>query len=157
FVFIDGKGGGDYHAWADRAWIYTGDELPAAAAALEKVHALMRGRLGILEVTPPRNRWHTGPTEDWPLIVTVIDECHTFFDLDAVKGDQQADKLVRACRTFSGQLVRKGRAPLFLTIFITQKQTSDAIPTAIRDNCRLGVSFAVKTKDAAVAALGELI
>jgi len=54
-----------------------------------------------------------------------------------------------------GQLVRKGRSVLFLTIWITQKQTSDAIPTAIRDNCRLGLSFAVKTKDAAVAALGE--
>ena len=44
-----------------------------------------------------------------------------------------------------------------LTILITQKQTSDAIPTAIRDNCGFGVSFAVRTKDAAVASLGDHI
>jgi S-DNA-T family DNA segregation ATPase FtsK/SpoIIIE len=44
-----------------------------------------------------------------------------------------------------------------VTVLITQKQTSDAIPTAIRDNCRYGLSFAVKTKDAAVASLGEQI
>ena len=156
FVIIDGKGGGDYSAWRDRAWIYSGDELPAAAAALEQVHSLMRSRLALIEAgSTPRNRWHVGPTPDWPLIVTVVDECHTFLDLDAVKGQPAADKQVRACRTMGGQLVRKGRSVLMLTVWITQKQTSDAIPTAIRDNCRLGLSFAVKTKDAAVAGLGE--
>jgi S-DNA-T family DNA segregation ATPase FtsK/SpoIIIE len=44
-----------------------------------------------------------------------------------------------------------------LTIFATQKQTGDAIPTAIRDNCGFGLSFACKTTDVAVAALGESI
>ncbi len=158
FVFIDGKGGGDYSAWQDRAWIATGDELPAAAAALEKVHGLMRSRLvKVATGIGPRNGWHLGPTPDNPLIVTVIDEAHTFFDLDSVKGDKEADQQVRACRTLTGQLVRKGRSVLFVTIVITQKGTSDAIPTAIRDNCRLGFSFGVKTRDAAVAGLGEAI
>lgn len=157
FVFIDGKGGGDYSPWADRAWIYTGDELPAAAAALEDVHALMRTRLRLAEQTGERNWWRTGPTEARPLIVTVIDECHTFFDLDAVKSDREAEAQVRACRSLTGQLVRKGRSVMFLTILITQKQTGDAIPTAIRDNCRVGVSFATRTKEASVAALGEHI
>lgn len=155
FVFIDGKGGGDYSPWRDRAWIFTDDELPAAAAALEDVHALMRSRLAAIRPGQPVNRWHVGPTPDYPLIVTVIDESHTFMDLDAVKGQRVAEAHVRACRALTGQLVKKGRSVLFLTILITQKQTSDAIPTAIRDNCRLGVSFAVKTREAAVAALGE--
>lgn len=157
FVLIDGKGGGDYADWSGRAWIVTGDELPAAAAAFEDTHGLMRSRLARAGDGGPRNRWHVGPTVDWPLVVTVIDECHTFFDLDAVKGQREAEAHVRACRALTGQLVRKGRTPLFLTILITQKQTSDAIPTAIRDNCGLGLSFAVKTRDAAVAALGEHI
>lgn len=158
FVFIDGKGGGDYTDWHDRAWIYTGDELAAAAATLEDVHALMRSRFGtVLEDTGHRNAWHTGPTSAFPLVVIVIDECHSFYDLEAVKGDHQAEKHVRACRALTGQLVRKGRSVLMLTILITQKQTGDAIPTAIRDNCGLGLSFAVKTRDAAVAALGEAI
>jgi S-DNA-T family DNA segregation ATPase FtsK/SpoIIIE len=158
FVFIDGKGGGDYADWADRAWIWTGDELPAAAAALEDAHALMRSRFGtVLEQTGHRNAWRRGPTEDFPLIVIVIDECHSFFDLEAVKGDKDAEAHVRTCRTLAGQLVKKGRSVLMLTILITQKQTGDAIPTAIRDNCGFGVSFAVKTKDAAVASLGDHI
>lgn len=153
FVIIDGKGAADYSDWADRAWLFTGDDLPGAAAALEDAHALMRERFG----RGCRNMWRTGPTPDDPLIVTVIDECHTYFDLDAVKGDRQAEAQVRTCRAMAGQLVRKGRAALMLTITLTQKQTSDAVPTAIRDNCGLGVCFAVRTKEAAVATLGETI
>jgi S-DNA-T family DNA segregation ATPase FtsK/SpoIIIE len=158
FVFIDGKGGGDYADWSERAWIWTGDELEPAAAALEDAHALMRSRFAtVLEETGHRNAWRAGPTERFPLVLTVIDECHTFFDLDAVKNDKQAEQHVRTCRTLAGQLVRKGRSVMMLTLFITQKQTGDAIPTAIRDNCGFGASFAVKTKDAAVAALGDHI
>lgn len=156
FVIIDGKGGGDYAEWERRAWLSCGDELENAAAILEDVHALMRSRLArVVQDTGHRNAWHTGPTPEYPLIVVIVDECHTFFDLEAVKGDRDAEKHVRTCRAMSAQLVKKGRSVLFLSIFITQKQTGDAIPTAIRDNCALGFSFAVKTRDAAVAALGE--
>jgi S-DNA-T family DNA segregation ATPase FtsK/SpoIIIE len=158
FAVIDGKGGGDYAEWEDRSFIHAGDDLPAAAAALEDVHALMRTRLGsVLEVTGHKNGWHAGPAPEFPLVVVVVDECHTFFDLDAVKGNREAEQQVRACRALTGQVVKKGRSALFLVVLATQKQTSDAIPTAIRDNCRYGLSFAVKTRDAAVAALGEQI
>ncbi|MFE7302961.1 hypothetical protein ACFU9Q_43975, partial [Streptomyces sp. NPDC057579] len=37
----------------------------------------------------------------------------------------------------------------------TQKQTSDAIPTAVRDNLEVGVCFATFTIDGAEAALGN--
>ena len=57
----------------------------------------------------------------------------------------------------TAQLIKKGRSVLFLTILLTQKGTSDAIPTAIRDNAGLGFSFAVKTKDAAVAGLKVIL
>lgn len=161
FVFINGKGGvhyGDYAGWFDRAWISCGDELLDAAEALAKVDTLMRDRMAcVTEITGSKNAWHLGPTPQFPLIVTIVDECHTFLDLEGVKGDRDAEKQVRACRYSAGQLVKKGRSVLMLTIFITQKQTGDAIPTAIRDNCGFGVSFAVKTTDAAVAALGESI
>jgi S-DNA-T family DNA segregation ATPase FtsK/SpoIIIE len=158
FAVIDGKGGGDYAEWEGRSFIFAGDELPAAAAALEDVHALMRTRLGsVLEVTGHKNGWHQGPTPEFPLVVVVIDECHTFFDLDAVKGNREAEAQVRACRALTGQVVKKGRSALFLVVLATQKQTSDAIPTAIRDNCRYGLSFAVKTREAAKASLGEHI
>jgi DNA segregation ATPase FtsK/SpoIIIE, S-DNA-T family len=158
FVFIDGKGGLEYDDWRDRAWLHTGDQLPAAAATFEDVHSLMRSRFPVvLEQTGYRNAWNRGPTPEFPLIVTVVDECHTFFDLEGVKGDRDAERQVRVCRSLAGQLVRKGRSVLMLTIFITQKQTGDAIPTFIRDNCGFGLCFAVKTKEAAVASLGDHI
>ena len=152
-VIIDGKGSHDYADWADRAWMYTGDELPAAAAVLEDVHALMRSRFGfVLGQTGYRNAWHAGPSPAFPLIVTVIDECHGFFDLELAKADRSADKHIRTCRALAGQLVKKGRSVMMLTVLLTQKQTGDAIPTAIRDNAAIGLSFAVRTKEAAVAA-----
>jgi S-DNA-T family DNA segregation ATPase FtsK/SpoIIIE len=151
FVIIDGKGAAEYDDWRDRSWIYTGDELPAAASALEDVHSLMRSRFS----TRSRGAWSVGPTAEFPMVVTVIDEAHSFYDLDAVKGDRQAEAHVRACRALTAQLVKKGRVALMLTIVMTQKQTGDAVPTTIRDNCPLAISFAVRTKEAAVAALGD--
>jgi DNA segregation ATPase FtsK/SpoIIIE, S-DNA-T family len=50
--------------------------------------------------------------------------------------------------------VKKGRSVAMLTVLIAQKQTGDAIPTAVRDVCQFSLSYACKTEDAAVAALG---
>ena len=158
FVFIDGKGGADYEDLACRAWLTCGDELADAAEISGLVHEQMRIRQrNVIALTGSKNAWHRGPTPDFPLIIVIWDECHTFFDLDSVKGDREAEKLVRSCRHNGAQMVKKGRSVLFLNVFLTQKQTSDAIPTAIRDNCTVGVSFAVKTRDAAVAGLGDSI
>ena len=150
FVIIDGKGAGEYDHWAARSWIHVGDDLADAAAALEDVHALMRSRFADKRLAAPHNVFA-------PLVVTVIDEAHTFFDLEAVKGDRRSEQLVRTCRALVGQLVRKGRVANMLTIVLTQKQTGDAIPTFIRDNCGCSLCFAVKTKEAAVASLGDAI
>ena len=54
-------------------------------------------------------------------------------------------------------MAKEGRSRGFLTVFVTQKQTADAIPTAIRDVCQVGLSFGVRTMDGAVAALGDEI
>ena len=42
-------------------------------------------------------------------------------------------------------------------MLLTQRATGDAIPTRIRDNCQVAISFATRTMDGAVAALGEEI
>jgi S-DNA-T family DNA segregation ATPase FtsK/SpoIIIE len=42
-------------------------------------------------------------------------------------------------------------------MLLTQRATGDAIPTRIRDNCQVAISFATRTLDGAVAALGEEI
>jgi hypothetical protein len=77
FALLDGKDGGDHQPWHDRAWAHCGDQLADALAVLEDAHAEMRRRLrGIINLCGQRNAWNAGgPTEDLPLLVTVIDEC----------------------------------------------------------------------------------
>jgi hypothetical protein len=55
------------------------------------------------------------------------------------------------------ELVRKGRNVAIQVMLLTQRATGDAIPTRIRDNCQVAISFATRTVDGAVAALGEEI
>lgn len=157
FVTLDGKGSGDYEPWADRCWLQAGDDLAAAVDVLEQVYALMRDRLRlVLAMTGMKNAWNaTGPTADLPLILTVIDECQQFFDLAAYKGDKELEPLARRAVWLTAQLIRKGRSVMMLTIPATQKPTGDSLPTSIRDNSALGVSFGLKTIDASVAALGD--
>ena len=155
-MIIDGKGSMDFDLWERRATILVGDDLAAAVEALEKVHQLMMNRKRrVVAMTGKRNMWHVGPSYGFPLIVTVVDECQTFLDLAARKGDKELEPLVRRAAWLIGELIRKGRSLGFLTILATQKATGASIPTDLRDNCALSVCFAVKTIDAAIACLGE--
>jgi DNA segregation ATPase FtsK/SpoIIIE, S-DNA-T family len=62
--------------------------------------------------------------------------------------------LVNENRRLVEDIVKKGRSVGICTILATQKSTGDAIPTAIRDVCPVAMSFAQRTDEAAVAALG---
>jgi S-DNA-T family DNA segregation ATPase FtsK/SpoIIIE len=159
FILIDGKGSADFEPWRDRADILAGDDLSECAAAVDTAHTEMRMRLGnIRDLTGgSANGWHAGPSDDFPLRVMVVDEASTFFDPDGFKGDREAEKTARQIRFLSGQLAKKGRSALCLSIFITQKMTGDAIPTGVRDQCAVGMSFAVRTREGATAALGDSI
>jgi S-DNA-T family DNA segregation ATPase FtsK/SpoIIIE len=85
--------------------------------------------------------------------LVVIDESHTY-----VTGATRKDKeLCEANTWYLTKLAKEGRSRGVVTVFITQKQTADAIPTAIRDVCQVGISFGVRTMDGAVAALGDEI
>jgi DNA segregation ATPase FtsK/SpoIIIE, S-DNA-T family len=119
----------------------------------------MRRRLrSITTLRGQRNAWNSGgPTEDLPLLVTVIDECQTYLDLGQHKGDRARENMARRCIALTGELIRKGRSVLCLTILATQKPTGDSIPTSLRDNSGLAVSFALKTTESSVAALGDAI
>lgn len=159
FALLDGKDGGDQEPWHDRAWRHCGDQLADALDVLEDQHAEMRRRLGaIVTMCGQRNAWNAGgPTEDLPLLVTVLDECQTYLDLAQYKGDRALEAKARRCIALTGELIRKGRSVLCLTILATQKTTGDSIPTSLRDNSGLAVSFALKTTESSVAALGDAI
>lgn len=162
FVILDGKADdphqGDYGGVAGRASILSGDDVDQAADLLARLVEMRRARSrSITSILGTRNAWQAGFTPDWPLIVTVIDEAHTYFS--QVKGNSPKIKsrnesaAMNACHV--EDLIKKGRSVGMITILATQKGTGDAIPTQIRDVCPVSLAFACRTADAAVAALGD--
>jgi DNA segregation ATPase FtsK/SpoIIIE, S-DNA-T family len=160
FVLVDGKGGPDYDRLIPRAWLSTKDDLTAVGDVLRRVHRLMVDRqASIAQVLGVTDAWHLGPSPSWPLIVVVIDEAHTFFH--ERKGTSPEVKthnaLVAELSRLVEELIRKGRNVAIQVMLLTQRATGDAIPTRIRDNCQVAISFATRTIDGAVATLGEEI
>jgi FtsK/SpoIIIE family len=158
FVLIDGKGGPDYDDLFARAWLCAKDDPQTVRDHLARVLELMTARQHhIRDVLGVKNMWHMGPSVDWPLLVVLIDEAHTFFN--ETKGSdadsKRLDALARDTTRIVEELIRKGRNVGIQVIVATQKATADAIPTRIRDNCQVAVSFAQRTSEAATAILGS--
>jgi S-DNA-T family DNA segregation ATPase FtsK/SpoIIIE len=160
FVLIDGKGGPDYDRLFPRAWLAAKDDLDQVRDVLRQVHGLMVDRqASIAQVLGVTDAWHLGPSPSWPLIVVIIDEAHTFFhERKGTSPEVKAhNALVAELSRLVEELIRKGRNVAIQVMLLTQRATGDAIPTRIRDNCQVAISFATRTVDGAVAALGEEI
>jgi DNA segregation ATPase FtsK/SpoIIIE, S-DNA-T family len=160
FVLIDGKGGPDYDRLFPRAWLAAKDDLTQVRDVLRQVHRLMADRqASITQVLGVTDAWHLGPSPSWPLVVVVIDEAHTFFhERKGTSPEVKAhNALVAELSRLVEELIRKGRNVAIQVMLLTQRATGDAIPTRIRDNCQVAISFATRTVDGAVAALGEEI
>jgi DNA segregation ATPase FtsK/SpoIIIE, S-DNA-T family len=160
FVLVDGKGGPDYDRLVPRAWLSAKDDLEQVRDVLREVHGLMVDRqASIAQVLGVTDAWHLGPSPSWPLVVVVIDEAHTFFhERKGTAPEVTAhNALVAELSRLVEELIRKGRNVAIQVMLLTQRATGDAIPTRIRDNCQVAISFATRTLDGAVAALGEEI
>jgi S-DNA-T family DNA segregation ATPase FtsK/SpoIIIE len=160
FVLVDGKGGPDYDRLVSRAWLHAKDDLGEVRDALRRVYRLMLDRQGaIAQVLGVTDAWHLGPSPSWPLVLVVVDEAHTFFhERKGTSPEVKAhNALVAELSRLVEELIRKGRNVAIQVMLLTQRATGDAIPTRIRDNCQVAISFATRTLDGAVAALGEEI
>jgi DNA segregation ATPase FtsK/SpoIIIE, S-DNA-T family len=160
FVLVDGKGGPDYDRLFPRAWLSAKDDLTQVRDVLRQVHRLMVDRqASIASVLGVTDAWHLGPSPSWPLVIVVIDEAHTFFhERKGTAPEVKAhNALVAELSRLVEELIRKGRNVAIQVMLLTQRATGDAIPTRIRDNCQVAISFAARTVDGAVAALGEEI
>ena len=157
FALIDGK---DFELsdLKARAWLHCGDDLEDAHRIVTEIYGLYTDRKNaIRSVLHRRSFWAGDPIEAWPLTLLVIDEAHTF--LHETKNTDPDGKhrntLVRAMVWMIDELVRKGRTVGIQLMLLTQKPTGEAIPTTIRDNCQIAMSFAQRSKEAAIAALGD--
>ncbi|MCD9878243.1 FtsK/SpoIIIE domain-containing protein [Streptomyces guryensis] len=162
FAVADGKAetadAGDYAEIAPRLFAFVGDDLAEANKLFTRLVKLRRDRFAAMKrALGTANLWDVNPSAAWPLVILVIDEAHTFFSQP--KGSDKRSRELAALAAENARLVddliRKGRSVGFVTIVVTQKPTGDAIPTSIRDNCGIRVSFAQTTQEAAVAALGD--
>jgi DNA segregation ATPase FtsK/SpoIIIE, S-DNA-T family len=157
FALIDGK---DYELedLAPRAWLHSGASIEDAHAVVKKVHTLLVERRGcIREVLGRKNFWDGDPTVYWPLVVLIMDESHRYLFESKFKdkANLARDELVREIVWMCDELVREGRSLGFQWMFLTQKPTGEAMPTKIRDNCQIAMSFAQRSTEAAKAALGD--
>lgn len=157
FAMIDGKGY-ELEDLAPRAWLYAGSSVNDAHRVVSRVHKLFQLRQsGIRSVLGRKNFWDGSPTKTWPLVKLIMDEAHTFLFESKGKDEvsQARNKLVREIVWMLDELVRMGRTLGIQCFFLTQKPTGESIPTSIRDNCQIAISFAQRSTEAAKAALGD--
>lgn len=160
FALFDGKTSdpryGDWGEVGHRAMFIVGDNPETAHQRLTELVRLLKDRPAQLVAERGTHKfWKEGPTDTIPLVVVVMDECHNYIDASGLRGRDK--ELIEANQRLMRTIAKEGRGLGVLPIVGTQKQTSDAIPTAVRDNLEVGVSFAVATLDGAEAALGSAI
>jgi S-DNA-T family DNA segregation ATPase FtsK/SpoIIIE len=112
FVLVDGKGGPDYDQLFPRAWLAAKDDLEEVRDVLGRVHRLMVDRqAAISQVLGVTDAWDLGPSRDWPLVLVVIDEAHSFFhERKGTAPEVKAHNAVVAeLSRLVEELVRKGR------------------------------------------------
>lgn len=163
FIGLDGKvdkgPDGDYADLADRFSLLLGDDLEEANELLGQLVEFRRVRkASVRALRGVKNVWHVGFTPEWPLVIVIIDEAHTYFAQVKDGGNaalRKRNALAAQNAQYVEDLIKKGRDVGILTILATQKGTGDAIPTQIRDVCAVSLAFACRTIEAAIAALGE--
>ncbi|MEV6333028.1 hypothetical protein, partial [Streptomyces sp. NPDC051909] len=157
FAIFDGKTSdaryGDWGPVGSRAMFVVGDNPETANQRLTELVRLLKDRpASLTEERGTHKFWKHGPTETNPLVVAIFDEVHNYSDTKGLTGKDK--QVIESNQRMMQTIAKEGRALGVLGIFGTQKQTSDAIPTAVRDNLEVGICFPVFTIDAAEAALG---
>lgn len=158
---IDGKGGSDWESYAPLVANYIqGDEdlVPIVDLLQEYVDSMVSRVQSMKKTIGNSNFWNVSPEKrraaGLKLKILVIDECQGLFE--SRSGSPETRKQLAQILELSSKLVRRGRSAGITVIFITQKSTSDSIPTTIRDNAALRIAFRLLSSAAELAALGEV-
>lgn len=110
-------------------------------------------RKNMIELIGTPNFWSAPISPSDPVVFVVVDEVQQLQPTAFVTKEDKAlateiDLLIR-------DLVRLGRSAGIVVVLSTQRPTADAISTPIRDNAELRVCFNVRSRESAVAVLGE--
>ncbi|WP_423488469.1 cell division protein FtsK [Mycobacteroides sp. PCS013] len=156
WVLVDAKHGHDLAALAPRSYRYLAAEadLLDVRDGLREVQLLMNHRRkNMIELIGTPNFWSAPISPSNPVVFVVVDEVQQLQPTAFVTKEDKAlateiDLLIR-------DLVRLGRSAGIVVVLSTQRPTADAISTPIRDNAELRVCFNVRSRESAVAVLGE--
>lgn len=156
---FDGKAGYDLHPLRHISATY--DNSGDVSAPLETVRRLERLRVLRAEALYAKagvnNFWNTPAALRRKLgmvpVVLVLDEVQTWTDTSGLSKDEKA--VAEEITALVRSLIQKGRSAGIITILTTQKPDATTIPTKIRDNASLKLSFRVSTVEQAVTILGK--
>lgn len=164
FINADGKTStgweGDYYDFGHRCLAVIGDSIADYNALIKEVVKLREMRQSVIraELGVP-NFWMAGPSRKWPIIIVNVDEAHSYFKQIKPDGGNKALQAQNALAAENAWLtedaVKKCGSVGIFFIISTQKSTTDAVPSAIRDNVTHKICLGVATDDVAVAALGS--
>lgn len=163
FVLADGKTStgweGDYYDMGHRCLAVIGDSVEEYNQLIKAVEAERINRQTRIrpELKVP-NIWDVGPSPEWPILVVVVDEAHSYFEQISPATDPKikARNAIAAENAYITQhCVKKCGSVGIWFIIATQKPTSDAVPTGIRANLTQRTCLGVQEETVAVAALGE--
>lgn len=156
-VFVaDGKGGADWlwcKTYADR---YTNDDgFEGVLDMLHSAYDLMQQRLTTNYTQHgDSNFWHWGPDADSRMLCIVLDEVQTW--TSPVGRDKETKAKAEEFIGLLQGLVKKGRSAGIVVLMLTQKPTTDALPSGIRDSAACRIAFRCTTPEMAKAALGNI-
>ena len=161
---MDGKGGTDWSAYQPAAERYITvaerDDYSEALNILRELRAEMVERLGKQKeiYNGTSNYWNADLSQrrenDQKFKLVVIDEAQELFH--PAYSDKEMKEIANETTELITTLIKRGRSAGICLLLITQKPTSDAIPTAVRDNCQLKVAFRLETAEAEKSALGSI-
>jgi hypothetical protein len=150
---VDAAGGVELADWAPRFSALAIDQ-DEAIEMLEKLWEIHLYRINLLKKAHKKSVSNLGYSEDLPLIVLVIDEAAQLFRLGSTDKEQKAkgNKLVDLIQN----LVTVSRKTGICVFLATQKPGAETIPTGIRDNMGVKVSYRVTTSATAFMVLGDV-
>lgn len=161
-TIIDGKGGADWSAYEPVAsrFVQGDEDLEVIRDLLAELYGEMVERVkGNQDQLGDPNFWNADLEKrrqaDAKFKLLVIDECQGLFET-AGRSSKEEKQLQGEILRYASGLVKRGRSAGVCAVFITQKPTSEALPTAIRDNAALRLAFRLTTSESERAVLGML-
>lgn len=127
---------GEWEPRFSRIAIGNGDD---SSLVLEALNEEMERRYDHLHAQRRKKFTPKEFSDEWPMIVVVIDE---LADLVAVAADKDGKAEEAARSTLIRRLIAMGRAAGIVLLTATQKPQSEVVPTALRDLIQLRVAYA---------------